>query len=123
AHALVMKLKPLLDPFNHRHSPWSLNQENLENFMLCITSHTTTFLRSISLLLTIQSTQICTPAPGAPFQLYATPFIIYRQALKPPSAMLPRLTAPSPSFIVNGQASWSNYEMTTHMRSIPATIS
>jgi hypothetical protein len=121
AHAPAMKSKLSLDPFSRHHSPWFLNQENLEIFMLYITSPIPAFLRFDSLQLITQLTLTCTPAPGVPFRLYVILFITYPQALKPLSAMLLKHTIPSLSLTPNGQVSWSNYETKTRSQSTPAT--
>ena len=88
--ALEMKSRTLSDPFSPLHSHWFLNQENPKNFMQYIISYTHIILRPKPHLLTTLSTLTSTPALGALSQQYATPYLIYPQALKCQSEMLPK---------------------------------
>ena len=119
ALALRMKLKPLLGLFSHRHFPWYLNRESLENSELYIISHIPAFPPLAFHRLTTLLTLICTHAYGALSPPYVTPSIIYLPDRKHPFATWQRLIVLFPSPIVNGQASWSNCEKTTPLQLTP----
>ena len=121
ARALVMRLKPSSGPSSHRHFLWFLSQENPDDFALYITFHIHAFLLPNSPRLTIQSTLICSPVPGAPFSLYVTQFTIYLRVHRHLFETWQRRTGPSPSPTVNGQDSWSNYEKTSPSQSTHVT--
>ena len=118
----MMKSKPLLVPFNHHCSPWSLSQGSPDASVQCIISPTLTFLPPSYLQSTTLSILICTHAPGAPSQQYVTPSIIYHQAHKQLFAMWQKLITPFPSLTLNGQGLWSNSETMTCSQSTHAII-